>query len=160
MLITDYTTYADVRAALGVSDEELEDATLALESFAIGLKLDLEDVDLTLPAAYDALPATRTDAQERFYATARIFAMYAVARQLTTSLPLFSPKTVSDGKASIGRYADGPYKDVIKRVQAEYDRYRTRLEKAYAAMNSTGYTLTIPTFISVVSPASDPVTGT
>lgn len=161
MLITDYTTYADIRATLGVADDELEDATLALETYANALLLDLEDVDLTIPASYTALPSSgRTEAQERFRTTVRLFATYAVARQLTSSLPLFSPKSVTDGKAGLSRYADGPYREVMKRVVEEYDRYRTRLEKAFASLSSTSYTLTVPTLFSVASPTSDPITGT
>lgn len=161
MLITTYTTYNDVRAMLGVNDEELEDGTLALESFSTGLQLDLEDIDQTLPATYAALPPTgRTATQERFYLTTRLFATYSVAMQLSTSLPLFSPKNVTDGKAAVGRYADSPYKDVIKKIQADYDRYRARLEKAFAALSSASYTLTPPTLMVVASPTSDPVTGT
>lgn len=161
MLITDYTTYDDVRAVLGVSTDELEDTTLALETYASALLLDLEDVDVALPATYSALPGTgRTAAQERFFVTVRLFATYAVARQLTSSLPMFGPKDITDGKAGVTRFADSPYKETIKRLQAEYDRYRTRLEKAYAGLTAGAYTLTVPTFLSVASPTSDPVTGT
>lgn len=65
MLITDYTTYDDVRAVLGVSTDELEDTTLALETYASALLLDLEDVDVALPAAYSALLGTGRTAADR-----------------------------------------------------------------------------------------------
>ena len=160
MLITDYTTYADVRAALGVSDDELSDETLGLEIYASALLLDLEDVNVALPAAYAALPGSgRTEAQERFFVTSRLFATYAVARQLTSALPMFGPKDITDGKAGVTRFSDSPYKETIKKVQAEYDRYRTRLEKSYAGLSSGTFTLTIPTFLSVASPDTDPITN-
>lgn len=160
MSILDYTTYDDIRAVLGVSTDELEDTTLDLEIYDSGLVLDLEDVDLGLSDAYLALPATRTATQDRFHRTVRMFAAYSVARQLTASLPMFGPKDISDGKATVTRFADSPYKETIKRVQAEFDRCRTRLEKAYAGLSSGAYTLTIPTFLSVASPSTDPVTNT
>ena len=160
MSILDYTTYDGIRAVLGVSTDELEDATLDLEIYDSGLVLDLEDVDLGLSEAYLALPATRTATQDRFHRTVRMFAAYSVARQLTASLPMFGPKDISDGKATVTRFADSPYKEVTKRVKEGFDSARTRLEKSYAALTSASYTLTIPTFMSVVSPASDPVTGT
>lgn len=160
MAVLDYTTYDDIRAVLGVSTDELEDVTLALETYATALLLDLEDVDTGLPAAYAGLPGTgRSDAQERFYVTARFFATFAVARQLTSALPLFGPKDITDGKASTSRFSDSPYKETIKRVQAEFDRCRTRLEKSYAGLSSGAYILTIPTFLSVASPSIDPVTN-
>ncbi len=160
MTLLDYTTYDDIRAVLGVSTDDIEDTTLGLETYSTALLLDLEDVDLGLPAAYTGLPGTgRTAAQERFYATARIFATFAVARQLTSGLPLFGPKDVSDGKATTSRFSDSPYKETIKHVKAEFDRCRTRLERAYVGLSSGSYTNTLPTFMAVVSPTSDPVTG-
>ena len=41
--ITNYTSYDSVRAALGVSSDDLEDATLALDIYADALELEFDD---------------------------------------------------------------------------------------------------------------------
>ena len=48
MPLTDYTSYDEVRAALGVSAEELEDETLQLDFYSISLTAELEDIADTL----------------------------------------------------------------------------------------------------------------
>jgi hypothetical protein len=161
MALTDYTTYADVRAALGVSDEELEDATLALTTYEDALVSEFEDISLTLQSTLDATLAkvTPTEDEERFLRYARLFSAYTVAKLLTASLPMFGPKTITDGKAKIDRFND-PYRDTVKDVAAQYDKWRSRLSAAFTALGQSSSTPKVRTYMSVVSPASDPVTGT
>lgn len=159
-MITDYTTFDDVRAALGVSSDELEDATLGLKLYADYLDGELEDIDLTLPTIYDTLsnePAP-TAVQKRLVTTCRLFATFAVAKQLLAALPLFATKSQTDGKAAIGRF-DNPYKDTIKQVNEQFDRQRNRLIAALAAVGTTVTDATSLVRMSVVSPDFDPVTG-
>ena len=76
-------------------------------------------------------------------------------------MPLFSPKDVTDGKAAFSRYADSPYKEVIKRVEQLYGKYKARLEAAYAANNAgSAPSITPRPYFNVSVPDSDPVTGT
>lgn len=163
MPLTDYTTYAEVRAALGTNDEEIEDVTLALPMYELGLVADLEDVSAALPADYTAVAAideaSRTAVQKAFYEAVRLFAPYSVAGQLASSLPLFSPKQVTDGKAGFSRYADSPYKQAIDNAKKLFDRYRTRLADKYAGLSSGSSALDFRPFMSVVSPVTDPVVG-
>lgn len=163
MALLDYSTYDDIRAVLGVSNEELEDVTLALGVYSSNLVMELEDVDADLPSEYATVAAlasnVRTEAQQRFYDVTRLFAVYAVAKQLGSSLPLFSPKDVSDGKASQSRFADSPYRETLKKVDAYYGRTREKLETTYAALSSSSTTATQRTLFSISSPASDPVIG-
>ena len=49
MPITDYAAYDEIRAVLGVSDEELEDATLALPMYEKLLNMELLDISEDLP---------------------------------------------------------------------------------------------------------------
>lgn len=161
MPLTDYTSYDEVRAALGVSTDELEDATLALGMYSDSLELELESVNLGVPSLFTtvaALPeADRTDSQGRFYRTAKLFATYAVAKQLLPSLPMFGPKDISDGKATVSRFADSPYRETSKRVEAKYDELFTKLTTAYdSAASTTTATVTL-NLLSVVNPATDPV---
>ncbi len=162
MLITDYTTYDDIRATLGVSAEELEDVTIALQLYLDMLTVELEDIDATLPATYATkdLLVSPTAPEVRFLAASRLFATYAVAKHLTGSLPLFSPKDVSDGKALTGRYSMDPYKPVISAVNQQYDRFQKRLQEAWATMNATTATVAAAkSYFSIVVPSTDPVTG-
>mgnify|MGYP003606006782 CR=1 FL=1 len=160
-MLTDYTAYADIRAALGVSDEDIADDTLALPLYEDSLTQDLEDLALTLPATYAATKALSapTAIETRFLKACSLFATFSVAKQLTSALPLFAAKDVTDGKAAVGRF-DNPYKDVIKSVNEQYDKQRTRLIAALGAIGTTGATATTQVYMSVVSPAYDPVTGT
>lgn len=163
MALTLYTSYDDIRAALGVSNEELEDATLSLQLYEFNLIAELEDISLDLPSDFATVAGDtqRDEDSERLYQSVRLFSTYAVSSQLASSLPLFSPKDVTDGKAGFSRYSDSPYKETIKEIKRLFDRYRGRVVNSYASWNaSTAPTTTTRTYFAVVSPASDPVTGT
>lgn len=163
MGITVYTTYADVRAALGVDSEELEDSTLALELYASGLEEDLYDVSASLVQTYQGIKekdeAVRTGQESRAYNLTRLFATYSVAKQLGAALPMFSPRTISDGKASVTRFSGEPYKDVLEGVEEKYDLYRGRLVRALEELTASVSPVIERTQIRVVTPAYDPVTG-
>lgn len=162
MEIINFTTFNDIRAVLGVSDDEIEDATLSLDIFELNLTSELEDISVNLIGDYSTVAelTTRTAVQERFYQATRLFSAYAVAYQATGSLPLFSPKDISDGKATVSRYADSPYREVIKKVSAQYEKFKVKLEKAYAEFGSSSApSRTIPSLFAVASGARDPVTN-
>lgn len=163
MALVDFTSHDDIRAALGVSEDEIEDATISLPLYENNLAVELDEIDLDLATDHATVKAlvTKTDAQNRFLRAAQLFATYAVAKQLTASLPLFSPKEISDGKASMVRFAQNPYKDTIAEVLRQYQANRVRLEKAYADINATtAAPTTVLPYLTVSSPDSDPVTGT
>lgn len=169
MTLLDLTSCDDIRAALGVSEDELTDATISLPLYENGLIGALEDladeVGADASGAIDTViakaPADRSADEARLARAAQAFATYSTARVLCTTLPLFSPKDITDGKAAISRFAQDPYKEVIKGVAAQYEVWRTRLAKAVAAINqSTVAAPQMPTLFSIVSPSSDPVTGT
>lgn len=159
-LLTDYTSYAEVRATLGVDEDELEDATLALHLYANLLEADLEDVDLTLPATYAATKAlpTPTQVETRFLQNASTFATFSMAKQITASLPLFAARQITDSKAGVTRF-DNPYRDTIKSVLAQYDLARSRLLNSFGALTSSAV-VTNPRILMAVAPANyNPITG-
>lgn len=163
MLITDVTTYDEVRSALGVSQDELTDETLALPFYAAALEAELEEIDEDLLADYiivEAIPeGTRTTAEARFVKAMTLFAPYAVAVQLTSSLPLFAPKAISDGKATLTRHSESPHKLTIERCQREYERWRTRLAEKYEIYGGgTAATASLPSLLGISLPETDPVT--
>jgi hypothetical protein len=164
MALIQFTSYDDIRAALGVSPEELEDATLSLPLYDFSLTGELEDISLTLITDFLALPVdsgTWSDDQRRFDAATRLFSTYAVARELTVALPLFAPKEITDGKAATTRFTQDPYRATIDGVNAAYLRASERLAAAYDVIKS----ITAPAAVSrhysasVVSTTVDPVTG-
>ena len=160
-MLTDYTAYADIRAALGISDEDLDDATLALPLYGDYLTQELEDISLTLPETYSTIKAngTPSPAELRFLKTCNLFATFAVAKQLTAALPLFAAKQVTDGKAAVQRF-DTPYRDTIKNVLEQYDKQRTRLIASLDSIGRSTKAAVTPVYFAAVSPAYDPVTGT
>lgn len=162
-MLTDYTTYEDVRSALGVSTDELEDTALALETWDNHLRFELEDIGKTLPDAYatvKAVPeASRTDEQARLYRATRLFATLAVANALAAALPMLAPKSLTDGKAAVSRFSDAPYKETVMRVKEQYNVAQNRLRQAWAASNASSFTSTPRTYLGVANPTTDPVTG-
>lgn len=164
MALVDFVGFDDIRAALGVSSDELQNATLSLDLYEYNLVSELEAIDIPLASVYMALkgsaPSTWDDLQKRFYQAVRVFSAYAVAKQATVSLPMFGPKEKTDGKASVVRFALDPYKATIDAVLAQYEAARLRLIAAYAGLNATDAppASTRP-YLVVASPTYDPVTG-
>ena len=158
--ITNYTSYDSVRAALGVSSDDLEDATLALDIYADALELELDEVATNFwtqyTLAHDAV--TPTADQVKLLTVTRLFATYAVAKLLTGSLPLFAAKQVTDSKAGVQRF-DNPFRDVVKAVNDQYGTLRTRLGTAVANLISSSLASVTPVYFAVVSPSDDPITG-
>lgn len=164
MSMIDYISFDDVRAALGVSSDEITDTTLSLDLYAFNLVSELEGISLTLMTDYatqkETTPDTWSAIQTRFHQAVRMFSAYAVAKQATVSLPMFAPKEQTDGKASLVRFAQDPYKATIAQVSQQYDVTKARLEAAYGAINSAGTPVasTRPYFV-VSTPTYDPVLG-
>jgi hypothetical protein len=157
------TTADEVRAVLGVSDEELEDLTLDLKVFTDQLELELSDIDATLPWTLDtilAIPSvSRTAAQAKVFTIANLFSAYAYGKILLTSLPLFSPKRMTDGRAEFERFAD-PFETVRNGVNAGYVSLRARLQTALTTLNGYAAPAAITPIFSVsIGLAVDPVTG-
>lgn len=163
MQLTDYTTYADVRGVLGVSDDELEDSTLALGVWSDQLALELDEIGANLRTDFDTVvaidEASRSAAQQKFYRTTRLFAAYEVANQLGSGLPMFGPKDITDGKASFSRFSDSPYKQTLKEVKAKYEEFLQKLTTAHAALSSATVSTTTRVLFAGVGQAVDPVTG-
>ncbi len=159
-MLTDYTTYNDIRAALGVSTTDLPDAALSLNLYKLNLTQEFEAIDLTLESTYASVKAdlTPTAAESRFLAACDLFATYAVAKQLTASLPMFSLKQLTDGKAQGTRF-DNPYKDAIEDILDQYDTAKARLIESFSAISLVAVATTVKSYFAIVPPATDPVVG-
>jgi hypothetical protein len=165
MALIDFTTYAEVRAVLGVSATELPDSVISQPQWALTLQLALEDVSLNLPTLYttvSAIPSvSRTSTQQRFYDLVRLFASYSVAKDLLTSLPPFSVQRLADGRAEFNRFADA-FKDVKEGVLGMFQNLRLRLAKQYQVLApaDTVYTQVTEVWTDSATLGTDPVTAT
>lgn len=161
MFLTDFTTPEDIRAALGLSEEDLDSADLDLPIYVDNLVSDLEDISIDVPERILTTLAIPTPSmlEDRFLRYSRLFCTYSVAKHLTGSLPMFALKSVEDGKARMDRF-ESPYKDTIRDINAKFDKWKNRLEQAYGSLSSVTARVRTPRrYMSVVPPSSDPVTG-
>lgn len=163
MALTDYTSYAEIRAVLGVAEDEIDDATLELGVYSLNLLAEFEDISSTLLADYAIVAlidaGDRTALQAKLFNAVQLFAPYAVGKQLASSLPIFSPHSITDGKSGFTRYADSPYKQAIAECLRQYSANRQRLADAYAGFTSTDTAIPLAPYLTISSPATDPVTG-
>lgn len=147
---------------LGVTSVELSDATLALGVYALGLVAELDEVDEGLVADYTTVAAipegSRTTLEQALYSAVQLFAPYAVAVQLASSLPLFVPKTLTDGKASFSRDASAPYAQTIENCRQAFEKFKTKLIKQYAAYNGETQAAVVFSLMGNAALDTDPVT--
>jgi len=164
MLLTDYTTPDEIRAVLGVESDELSDATLDLRMYASAFAIELNAISSTLAADHATISAedesVRTAIEQRVFDAMAAFAPYAVAKALAPALPLFAPKQVTDGKASVTRDSASPYNVTLAGILAQYDYYRGVLSDTYTEYKTgTAPSLILRPFVVGSTPSTDPVTG-
>ena len=160
ILVTDYTSYAEIRAVIGVDALELPDATLGLQTFATALYRTLLSITSssgnTLVALFDAIDPFDMDiSEEILYYTIKEYATYVVADACCSGLSMFALKSDSDGKATQSRFAsEATFKDVVKNIQQRLASLTGALDQMLGG--TTAYA--IPG-LTRVSPATDVVTG-
>ena len=160
MALIDFTSYADIRAILGVAPEELEDTTLALPIYVRELQFLLGDIEPTLETTYLGLAAqpTRTTQEQKVVDVLQVFSAYAVAKNLLTSLPLFSPRRIQDGRAEMERHSD-PFQDLRDGVDSSYLSMLARLKTAIEAIGLSPTGTVTRSYFSTSTIATDPVTA-
>ena len=162
MPITDYTSYDQIRAVLGVSLDEITDTTLALEVYDTELDYDLSSLSATLASEYAViaakLPVDRTTDETEKYITTRVYSTYSVAKTLLYSLPMFAPQSISDGKAKVSRFSNSPLDMIRQNVIGQYEKWKRTLLGVISGSGSAS--ITSRPYMDVGIPASDPVTGT
>ena len=159
ILVTDYTSYAEIRAVIGVDALELPDATLGLQTFATALYRTLLSITNssgdTLVALFDTIDPFDMDiSEEILYYTIKEYATYVVADACCSGLSMFALKSDSDGKAAQSRFSsEATFKDVVKNVQQRLASLTGALDQMLGG--TTAYA--IPG-LTRVSPATDVVT--
>ena len=154
--LTDFATYDEIRAVLGVSDEELEDGTLALPMYLKLLQLDFGDIEAQYLAAKASI--TPSAAEQKLVDVVSVFSAYAISKHLLTSLPLFAPKRITDGRAETDRITD-PFEGVREGVNSMYPVLKSRVGAALAALGTSVTVNPARTFFSVAGLAINPVTN-
>ena len=159
-MLTEYTTCDDIRAALGVSEEEISDSTLGLSLYETLLNEDLLAVDALLVSTWVALPAvdSRNAAQLRLGNMVSLYSTYAVAYRLTDSVELFGFLKVADGRASTERTGEA-FENLRANSASMLARLRGLLLAALQAIvPATVTTATVFSWVSSTGIAADPVT--
>lgn len=161
MTLTEFTSYADVRAAVGLEDDELEDSTLALEVYSIGLREELNSISDQLITLYQDSKGkdVRSTQEARLYDLTRLFSTYAVAKQVGATLGMIGPRTISDGKSSMSRFSGTPYKDTLEKIAEQYELYRRRLEAVIDELTASPSEPFSQALFMAVGSGYDPVTG-
>jgi len=166
MPITDYTSYDEVRSACGLSTDDLPDETLALEMYGNALDLRLGEVTLPddppgpgdLATRFVEIKAldesARTTLEQKLYNLTRLYATYAVAVEVATSLSMRAAKSISDSKTTIVRFSpESTYELVIDKLNDLMSTTRESIE------NIVDSSVDVSEYVVVVSPDTDPVTG-
>lgn len=149
-----------------MSADELRDDILGLELYANSLEMELDAVALTNNAPGPGplkdkflviktiSAATRTEDEQTLYNYTRMFSTYAVALEVATSLSMRAPKSVSDSKVTLTRFApENTWRDVVKDIKSKLKDIKSRIESL--GTESVG----LSTYIRAIPPTYDPVTG-
>jgi hypothetical protein len=164
MALTAYCELDEVRAALGVNDIEISDAVLSLPVYEIGLVRELNKISVSLSVAFSTVSSisveSRTATEQALADSVHLFSVYAAAKQVGVSLGAMAPKDVGDGKATVSRFSDSPYKDVLSRIDLMYASTKSDLAASYLAYSGTSTSSTVTAVMFMASNRSyDPVTG-
>jgi hypothetical protein len=164
MNLSTVTSYAEVRAILGVSEEELEDTELDTPAWSTEVLFKVLDISPVAMPTYEtvtALPvADRTELQQRFFLVYRLFCAYSFAEVLFNSLPMFAFRQVTDGKAEATRFES--LETVGRGIASGTNTARLRLRQILTAMGleSTGSQVSAgPTMLAAVTLGVNPVTN-
>ncbi len=162
--LTQYAAYESIRAALGVPVKELPDTVLDVDLYAFFVQTEVDSIDSGLRTDFESInaiaPSSRTETQQGLWDAVRVFSAYAASVKCIDSLPQFSPKTITDGKAAVTRYSDSPYKFTAIEVRKSYLAAKKILKDLYEEFiggDASGSTL-LPV-MGVGVPSYDPVTG-
>ena len=162
-MLTDYTDPITIRALLGVSDLEIEDAQLGLPLYVLTIESGLDNLNVNVMAMYLSIgtmpPTTQSTLQKRFYSSVRLYAAGLVAVEILPTLPMAAPKRIGDEKAVLERIND-PYALLVENLQATLDSLGKRILASLASLDPTKSVFRVRrTFAASVGLATDPVTG-
>jgi hypothetical protein len=166
-MLTTFTSYDQVRALLALEDKELRDDTLSLPIYSTLAEEALHALGTTVLDRYGEILAlaTKSRTQARLSRLVDLFVTYAIADELTRTLPLLAQQQVTDGRAQTSRFTFQP--EVIANIKAGYAGVRYRLLLVFKELypndtllvtsSSTDFVAALTT--SAVGLSADPVTS-
>lgn len=138
--ITEYTSTEAVRAALGVTDNEVLDEFLLDQNLDFALIRDLDD--------WYPDRSALTEAEERGL---RLYSMWFCAAEVAWMWMAY-PQRISDGKTDMRRFTSLDLEKLAKHAEDKRDALKEELDPAPAAVS-------IGTYFAAASPDYDPVTN-
>jgi len=145
----------EVRYLLGLNEDELLDDISDMTYLPAKIEIELRSIHAELLTDFTSnADADTTEA-------VKIFNIYFVASQLLSSLPGLMPKQVSDGKASIMRFASAPYEHIASNIYKGLAETKANLISFYETYKGVSITddITPATLLGNAVPDYDPVTG-
>ncbi len=155
--ITDYTEYGAVRTVLGLDIEDLTDAELGSDFFALSLQNDLlailpttavGGINATVFAKFETLviQTTKTTAEQILFDTIQFLCPFLVARAVLPSILMRAKKSETDGKAAYSRFTlDSTFSDNLE----------ARIQSIITAINGGGSIAGVLPVFTVGPPAND-----
>jgi len=153
--VTDYTNSSAIRAAVGITTEDIGDDVIADIKMDKILLSSLDDWLPTHAAVYAAGNVSTPTAQAlKDLRNLQLYSQFYCASQIDI-MQLAIANTISNGKDLLRRFEGIDFVDLSARLLARADIYRQKLEESVNL--ETGRTAT--TLIGSVAPTYDPVTN-
>jgi hypothetical protein len=156
--VTDYTTTANIRAAIGVDDNDLPDAQIVNSQVDVELTIDL---DSWLPDHATIYTDGTTGSPTAEEVTSKnyliMYAMYAGACLVLDGRQLQYPFLFKDGKAELRRFDGISLDKILAALREKRAYYRTKLvtdQSLTETAEAIGFSI-----VGVSIPAYDPVIG-
>jgi hypothetical protein len=147
-----YTNTDQIRAVLGISDDELDDKTIADAEYEVIAESELDLVYSTHAAAITASEDPGATAiQISLGKRIRLLCAYEIAVLFCPQLQALIFKKIEDSKAKYERYSEEGLQKLKDDLMSTRDYLRGLLNPSYAISSSS------LSFIGVSRPAYDPV---
>lgn len=153
--LSPYCSTDAVRAAIGVTDNELTDEMLIEQNLGAELEVDLRTWLPTYATIYTQGAAAGATEEQRLKTTLlRLYAQWFLAAQAANTMALAIPQLIGDGKSEMRRFLDFDFDALQAKAMAKAGTYRGQLEELQGAQAaSSGASV-----LSVSRPDYDPVT--
>ncbi len=150
-----YTTTDSIRAAIGVTDAEVNDSQILSLGIVDQLILYLDDVYPTYEAlaSQNAVGQTPTVQQQKDWKKLKLLCQYAAAVIVLQAGQNLLAQTVSEGGTSMARFSVNDIDTTLNRLIGIRDGFVTSLASVDPVVAN------LPNLFAVVSPSFDPVVG-
>lgn len=152
-----YITSDNIRAALGLSEVELEDTQITNLLVADQLKIDLPDVYPDYEALKTAVDGpSPTPEQVRLYAVLKLWMTYQGAVYLLPELQTLAAQKITDSSTEMQRFIPNNLQETRDQITGQRDKYQAILQ---TAAGITTVAETAFAIMGVSNPTYDPVAG-